>query len=101
MKDFLLFKKIFENAQGKDQAEIFEAPRKKLKTLAQLFEKNSENIEVIFNKKEFETTFKDIKEELGRKNEIKSKEFIDQMMDYFNIKNKLVIDDLKILNNSK
>ena len=101
VKDFLLFKKIFENAQGKDQAEIFEVARQKLKTLVELFKKNSEKIEVIFNEKEFESTFKDIKEELGRKNEIKSKEFIDQMIDYFNINNKLVIDDLKMLINSK
>ena len=30
VKDFLLFKKIFENAQGKDQAERFEDAGKKL-----------------------------------------------------------------------
>ena len=101
VKDFLLFKKIFENAQGRDQAEIFQVARQKLKILVELFKKNSENIEVIFNEKEFESTFKDIKEELGRKKEIKSKEFIGQMIDYFNIKNKSVINDLTILINSK
>ena len=101
VKDFLLFKKIFENAQGRDQAEIFEVARRELKILVELFKKNSENIEVIFNEKEFESTFKDIKEELGRKKEIKSKEFIGQMIDYFNIKKKSVINDLTILINSK
>ena len=102
VKDFLLFKKIFENATGKDQAEIFENARWKLKTLVELFNKNKENIEVIFNEKEFKNTFADIKEELGRKNnETKSKKFIEQMKEYFNIENKLVINDLKMIINSK
>ena len=102
VKDFLLFKKIFENATGKDQAEIFEKARDKLKTLVELFNKNKENIEVIFNEKEFKNTFADIKEELGRKNnETKSKKFIEQMKKYYKIENKLVINDLKMIINSK
>ena len=101
VKDFLLFKKIFENAQGKDQAEIFEVARNKLKILFNLFAKNSTNIEVIFNEKEFASTFRDIKEELGRKNEIKSKEFLSQMIDYFQIKDIKVKSDLKMIINSK
>ena len=101
VKDFLLFKKIFENAQGKDQTEFFEDARKKLKTLKTLFDKNSTNIEVIFNEEKFAPTFKDIREELGMKTENKSKEFISQMVDYFSIKDKGVISDLKMIINSK
>ena len=101
VKDFLLFKKIFENATGKDKAEFFEVARKKLKALKALFSKNSTNIEVIFNEEKFAPTFKDIKEELGRKTENKSKEFISQMVSYFSIENKIVINDLKMIINSK
>jgi len=54
---------------------FFEVAKQKLDKLKALF-KNSGNIELIFNKeefKEFESIFKDIKEELGRKKEIKYK----------------------------
>lgn len=85
VKDSLLFKKIFEKAQGKEQAEIFEVARNKLKILFNLIAKNSTNIEVIFNEKEFASTFRDIKEELLRKNEIKSKEFLSQNKIFFRL----------------
>jgi len=101
VKDFLLFKKIFENAQGIDQAERFEDATKKLGELKELFKNNSKNIEVIFNNEKFFIIFKDIKEELGRKTEIKSKEFVDQMIEYFKIEDKKVIKDLKMIINSK
>ena len=113
VKDFLLFKKIFENAQGKDQAARFYDANKKLKELKELFAQKPSDIEVIFNQKNYIDTFKDIKEELGKKSENKSKEFIDQMIDYFNIKdndkdkdkdknkNKKIIEDLKLIINSK
>lgn len=111
VKDFLLFKKIFENAQGKDQAARFYDANKKLKELKDLFAQKPSDIEVIFNQKNYIDTFKDIKEELGKKSENKSKEFIDQMIDYFNIKdndkdkdkdkNKKIIEDLKLIINSK
>jgi len=101
VKDFLLFKKIFENAQGRDQAERFEDATKKLGELKELFKQNSKMIEVIFNDEKFVITFKDIKEELGRKTEIKSKEFVDQMIEYFKIKDNKVIKDLNMIINSK
>ena len=85
VKDFLLFKKIFENAQGKDQSERFEDGEKKLNNLKASFDKNESNIEIIFNEKDFVNIFKNIKEELGKKDESKSDEFIKQMIDYFNI----------------
>jgi len=55
VKDFLLFKKIFENAQGIDQAERFEDATRKLVELKELFKNNSKNIEVIFNNEKLST----------------------------------------------
>ena len=101
VKDFLLFKKIFENAQGQNQSELFDDATKKLSLLKESFIKNSSNIELIFNEADYVNTFKDIKEELSRKIESKSKTFIDQMIDYFNIKNETTINDLKMIINSK
>ena len=101
VKDFLLFKKIFENAQGIDQLERFEDATKKLAMLRGKLDQNTSNIEIIFNDKDFKNVFKNIKEELGRKDESKSELFAKQMIDYFNIKNKSVIKYLKMLINSK
>ena len=84
-----------------NQAKRFEDAIKKLKELKDLFNKNSSNIESIFTDKNYENTFKEIKEELGKKTEDKSKKFIDQMIDYFNIENEIVINDLKMIINSK
>jgi len=75
--------------------------QKKLSGLKESFKKNSSNIESIFNDPNYVNTFKDIKEELGRKSESKSKDFIDQMIDYFSIKSPTSINDLKMIINSK
>ena len=107
VKDFLLFKKIFENATGKDQAERFSDATNKLRDLKGKLDKNTNNIEIIFNEPKFENIFKDIKEELGKlgkldkKNEFKSETFISQMKDNFGIKEKQVIKDLKMIIKSK
>jgi hypothetical protein len=101
VKDFLLFKKIFENAQGIDQLARFDDATKKLAILRGKLDQNTSNIEIIFNDKNFKNVFKNIKEELGRKDESKSELFAKQMIDYFNINNKSVIKDLKMLINSK
>ena len=100
MKDFLHFKKIFENAKGRDQAERFEDATKKIWELKKLFNDDSKNIEVIFKNEKFITTFKSIKDELSRKAEDKSKEFVDQMIDYFKIEDKNAIKDLIMIINS-
>ena len=100
VKDFLLFKKIFENAQGKDQLERFEDATKKLSSLKTNFEENKSNIEIIFNDKDFKNIFNDIKDELSKK-ESKSELFISQMIENFDIKDKSVIEDLKMLIKSK
>jgi len=85
VKDFVIFKKIFENSQGKDQSERFEVGVKKLKNLKKSFIEKESNIQTIFNDANFVNIFKNIKEELGRKDESKSNEFIKQMVKYFNI----------------
>jgi len=101
VKDFLLFKKIFENTQGVDQADCFENANIKLRELKKLFKSESTDIEIIFKDTNYINIFKDIKEELGRKSESKSTKFIDQMIDYFNIKDNTVIKELKMIINSK
>ena len=101
VKDFLIFKKIFENVQGRDQAERFDDALRKLKKLKYLSRENHSNIEFIFNERNYVNIFKEIKEELSREPESKSKILIHQMIDYFEIKDKIVIIDLKILINSK
>ena len=97
VKDFLLFKKIYENTQGKDQSECFDNEIVKLKELKRKLGQNISDIEIIFKDEKFINVFKDIKEELGKKNESKSDIFIKQMIDYFNINNSIVIKDLKMI----
>ena len=101
VKDFLLFKKIFENSQGRTQDKSFDCAIKKLNELKMILDENATNIEIIFNEEQFENIFKDIKEEFGQKDESKSDLFINQMISYFNIKNKTVIEDLKMIIKSK
>jgi hypothetical protein len=101
VKDFLLFKKIFEKAQGQDQAARFNDAYDKLTSLKTTFTENPKNIEAIINDKPYENIFKDIKEELGRKDEIKSDVFLEQMKKYFTITDKNAINDLKMLIKSK
>jgi len=101
VKDFLLFKKIFEKSQGKDQLARFNDATKKLSVLKQNFNKNNSNIEIIFDNDEFKNIFKSIKDELGKKDELTSKLFLEQMIEYFEIKNEKVIKDLVFLIKSK
>ena len=100
VKDFLLFKKIFGNTQGKDGSDRFENGIRKLHNLKRLFEYTS-NIEIIFNEKYFVNIFRNIKEELARKDESKSVEFIKQMINFFNINDEKKIEELTIIIKSK
>ena len=101
VKDFLLFKRMFEKAKGKDPEERFKDAKDKLDKIKDLFKEKSSNkeeslnIEIIFQK--FEDIFKNIKEELSKKEESKSNEFIEQMVDYFDIKNEETKKDLSII----
>jgi hypothetical protein len=101
VRDFLLFKKIFEKAQGKDQSERFKDGITKLNKLKDSFKNNSTNIEEIFKDKDFEKIFTNIKEELSKKEESKSDKFIEQMEDYFDVKDDSEKNNLKIMIKSK
>ena len=99
VKDLLLFKKIFEKSKGSDQEERFKDAKSQLDKIKELFKNQSSNIEIIFQN--FENIFKDIKNELSKKEESKSDEFIKQMEDYFDIKNEENQKDLSIIIKSK
>jgi len=99
VKNFLLFKKIFEKSKYNTQEERFADARRQLSTIKELFKSQSLNIEEIFLN--FENIFKEIKEELSKQEESKSYEFIIQMEDYFGIRNKEIRNDLSIIIKSK
>ena len=105
VKDLLLFKKIFEKSKGSDQEERFQDAKSQLDKIKELFKKQSSNkeqslnIEIIFQN--FENIFKDIKDELSKKEESKSDEFIKQMENFFDIKNEENQKDLSIIIKSK
>jgi len=110
VKEFLLFKKIFEKSKGKDQEERFDNALAKLKFIKNSFEKEKEkNIETIFkfklekeeDSKKFENIFENIKDELSKKDDSQSDKFIKQMITYFNIKDENKQKDLIIIIKSK
>ena len=115
VKDFLLFKVIYENTKGKNQEERFELANTKLEEIKKLFEppkdkgnkENKENkekidIDKIYNL--YKEYFDIIKKKLIN-NEKRSEAFLQTFKKYFNIKeneeNKDLIEDLNILFNSK
>ena len=100
MKDFLLFQKLFEKIQGRDQSERFDEAYKKLKELKILFSEKGD-IEKIFNHLNYRDIFNNIKNELENKSEFQSKKFMDQMIKYFEIKDDKIIKELKMIINSK
>ena len=103
MKDFLLFQKLFENIQGRDQSERFDEAYKKLKELKILFSEKGSSIDIekIFNHFNYRDIFNNIKNELENKSEFQSKKFMDQMIKYFEIKDDKIIKELKMIINSK
>ena len=101
VRDFLLFQKIFEDTKGINQEDRFNKAYFKLEELKGKFKENPKNIEVIFNDKSFKNIFEKIKEELSRKDEIKSNEFVEQMINNFEVTDENAIKDLKMLIKSK
>ena len=97
----MLFKKIYEEARGKDQEARFTDAYNKLNELKKTFKDNPKNIEVIFNNEKFKNIFKLIKDELGKKDEKNSEKFLEQMKTYFNITDENAVKDLKMLIKSK
>ena len=98
VKDFILFKVIYDEAFGNDQKERFEKVLSKLDNIQQLLKKTNK-IEDIYeeNKKVFDK----IKDIISN-NESKEDIVINQIKKYFEIKGKSdLINDLKILLKSK
>ena len=103
VKDFLLFQKLFENIQGRNQNERFDEAYKKLKELKILFSEKGSSIDIekIFNHLNYRDIFNNIKNELENKSEFQSKKFMDQMIEYFEIKDNKLKKELKMIINSK
>ena len=108
VKDFLLFKKIFEKSKGKDQEERFIYALDILKSIKTSFEK-TKDIETIFkfklvkeeDSRKFENIFEYIKDELSKREDSQSDIFINQMIEYFDINDENKKKDLVIIIKSK
>ena len=98
VKDFLFFNVIYENMNlGKDEESHFNDALNKLNDIEKYL-KNSTHINGLYN------NYKDIIEIIKEKlinNEEKAKKLIDDMIKYYGIKNKDLIDDLTILFKTK
>ena len=86
VKDILLFKIIFDKAQGKDQEERFNSAIKQLEGMRQSFEEKKQTFEDIC--KENENIFGEIKDILSKKEESESDEKIKQITNYLNLNDK-------------
>ena len=118
VKNFLLFKKLFEKSQGKNQEDRYNEAKSKLEEINNLLtnkttgsevssstmlQTNSESLsnleKIIFVN--YKTVFKEIKDELSKKEDSISDKFIEQMIKYFNITNDETKKDLRIIIKSK
>ena len=108
VKDFLLFKKIFEKSKGRAQEERFKDALAKLNMIKKSFEE-ANDIETIFkfkfkdeeDSKKFENIFENIKDELSKKEDSQSEKFINQMIRYFNIDDNKKKDLIIIIKSKK
>jgi hypothetical protein len=106
VKEFLLFKIIYENTRGKNQEIRFQNAKNKLEDIKKLFEINETNKKIDIDKiyEQNKENFDNIKKKLIN-NEKRSEEFFKTFKKYFNIEdikeNKELIDDLTLLFNSK
>ena len=112
VKDFLIFKIIFKNTKGNDQEARFNNAHEYLKNIKKSFKNYQEKIEKdktkreevlneILEKEDNKKMFKIIKDELSKKKENEIEEFIEQMIENFDIKDKQLENDLKIFFKSK
>ena len=98
VKDFLLFKVLYDEALGNNQEKRFDEATKKLKEIEALFEKNATSNEIYQKNKDI---FNKIKDMLSN-NESKANNFIDQMIKHFKIKDKKdLISELTLIFKSK
>jgi len=96
VKNNLLFNVIYENMNlDRSEDENFDNAIEKLYNFGKELQKNI-GITEIYNNKEYKNIFDIIKEKLG-KNEKRAQEFIDNLKEYYGIKNKDLINDLTII----
>ena len=96
VKNNLLFNVIYEYMNlGKNEGEHFDNAVEKLDNIGKELKKNS-GITEIYSNKEYKNIFDIIKEKLST-NEQRAQEFIDNLKNYFEIKNADLINDLTIL----
>ena len=97
VKDFLLFKVLYNEAYGDDQEKRFNEALNQLKEINDLFSKKTSATDIYEKNKK---VFNKIKEMLN--NESKSEKFFEQMKTYYNIKdNNQLIKDLSLIFKSK
>ena len=101
VKDFLLFRVLYENAKG-NQGVRFNIAKENLEKIKDLLSKDKPDIEEIY--KQNKEVFNIIQKKLVN-HEKKTKDFFEAFKKYFNIsdnkENKKLMDDLKLLFNSK
>ena len=98
VKDFILFKVLFDEAYGNDQEKRFKEAIKKLDDIKDLFEKNASAEEIY---KENKDVFDKIKEMISN-NESKANIFFEQMTKYFKLEEKKQLNkDLTLIIKSK
>jgi len=96
VKNNLLFNVIYEDLNvGKNEGVNFEKAYIKLGAIGELLKKNT-NIGELYNNKEYKNIFDKIKKKLSN-NEERAKDFIENMISYYDIKDKNLIDELTIL----
>jgi len=97
VKNLFIFEIIIKNVKGNDEEKRFENAKEKLDNLKESFQDN-QDIEKIIGE---DNIFNIIKEELSKKDKSYSDEFIKQIINYFNIEEKEIQNNLKILIKSK
>ena len=97
VKNFLLFEIIYDMARGKDENKKFNNAYNELYKIG-ISLKNMNDINEL--NRQYEDIFRKIKEKLSN-NEERIQEFIQNLIDYYNITNNNLIDDLTIYFKSK
>ena len=102
VKKFLLFEVIYKNNPGRNENEHFENAYKKLDSIKKLLNKGNDKIDEIINSldKDYRQIIKEIREKLS-KNEDRARNFIETLKNYFNIKDKNLMNELTILFKAK
>ena len=99
VKDFIIFKVIYDDSLGINQSERFDKAMSKLNDIKQDLACKNPNLDKIYQK--YQKIFDKVKDIL-KDNEQKANQFIHQFLDYFNIKgNYELVSDLTLLFKSK